>query len=604
MTPPPSEPPLLAIAPAGAQLATYREMWEDRAAARHPSDGGGRFVLEGEAHAVAGQSVTVALRYTAGPDGVATGGALTFVPEPFWGWSSPQTASAQRPGHVVVEAPDGVRLAAVAVAGQLILEVVEGSLLPGSVVRLTYTGRADRFAEPEAGLYLAVDGDGDGVRQWVRPAPTVRVVAGPATQLVTTLPTTAKVGATARLTVAALDAGANAGATGVDRVELRLPPGWSGPGEVELVDGVGEATVVLGVEGVGRGVVRAGDLLAATGPLLVRDSAPRIAWADLQIHTGRSDGTGTPASAYRYARDVAGLDVAAVTDHDRFGMRYLDDDPALWAEAQQAAEAATTGAFVAFPAYEWTNWVFGHRHVLYVGTPGPVFSSLDPATDTPRELWDALRSHDAITIAHHPGGGPVPVDWSIVPDPVLEPVVEVTSVHGQSESLSLPQAIYDPHGPGFVEGPLRDGVRLGLIGSTDGHDGHPGLAHLVGRGHGGLAALVDAEPTRAGVAEALRARRVYATNGVRSFVRFEANGQPMGSVLPAGAAELVLRAVATADIVTVELVGRDGVVERVAGAGDAMHQVWSVPGTAGEHYYVRIVQADGGLVWTSPVWFE
>ena len=606
--PPPDEPPLLSLAPPTAHLATYREMWADRVAPRHPSDGGGRFERRDGHAAQVGAPSSFALRYTVGNAGVALGGALSFVPEPFWGWSPPQVDHPDGPGFVEVTAPDGVLLQGEAIAGQLVLTVSGRALRPDEVIDLTYGAgqgaRVDRFAEPEAGLYLGVDGDGDGVRQWVWPAPTVRVEPGPARQLWVTLPSTAAEHTTVRLTVAALDAGANAHAPGVDQVDLQLPEGWEGPRHVSLNDGVGEARLTTGPAGIGQVVATAQGMVARTNPVVVRDGAPRVLWADLQIHTGRSDGTGTPATAYRYARDVAGLDAAAVTDHDRFGMHFLDAEPALWAEAQREADAATRDGFVAFPAYEWTSWVFGHRHVLYVADPGPVWSSLDPATDTPDELWEALAPYDALTLPHHPAGGPVPIDWSFVGDPEVEPVVEVVSVHGQSESPTMPQPIYDARGDAWVGPLLQSGRRLGLIGSTDGHDGHPGLAHLVGQGSGGLAALVDAKPTRAGIAEALRARRVYATNGVRTFVRFEGNGQPIGSVLPAGEVELVLRVVATADIIGAELVGRDGAVERIDGSGPALFHRWSRTTEPGDLFYVRLVQADGGLVWTSPLWFD
>ena len=71
----------------------------------------------------------------------------------------------------------------------------------------------------------------------------------------------------------------------------------------------------------------------------------------------------------------------AVTDHDHYGLRFLDRNPELWAAQQRAAgRHHAPGRFVTFPAFEWTNWLYGHRHVLYVGEPGPVFSSLDEAT--------------------------------------------------------------------------------------------------------------------------------------------------------------------------------------------------------------------------------
>ena len=50
---------------------------------------------------------------------------------------------------------------------------------------------------------------------------------------------------------------------------------------------------------------------AESNPLVVSDEAEAILWADLHGHSQLSDGTGTPDQYYRYARDVAGLDVAA-----------------------------------------------------------------------------------------------------------------------------------------------------------------------------------------------------------------------------------------------------------------------------------------------------
>jgi hypothetical protein len=65
--------------------------------------------------------------------------------------------------------------------------------------------RVDRFAERAAAVWMAVDGDGDGVRQ-VLPTPLeVEVVAGPPEHLVATLPSVAAPGDTVELHVAVLD---------------------------------------------------------------------------------------------------------------------------------------------------------------------------------------------------------------------------------------------------------------------------------------------------------------------------------------------------------------------------------------------------------------
>ena len=196
------------------------------------------------------------------------------------------------------------------------------------------------------------------------------------------------------------------------------------------------------------------------------------------------------------------------------------------------------------------------------------------------------------------------VDWaSTVPDPELEPLVEVASVHGQSDSPDLPGVIYGAVPGAFVQEQLARGLRFGLIGSTDGHDGHPGLSQLAGGG-GGLAAIEGAELTREGLYAALKARRTYATNGPRIVLRVSAGGAPMGSTLPAEPVQIEVRAVGTAAIERVELVSRHGVVGSRTGEGGVVFGTFPIEPLAGDFVYVRVIQEDGGLAWSSPFFFD
>jgi hypothetical protein len=154
-----------------------------------------------------------------------------------------------------------------------------------------------------------------------------------------------------------------------------------------------------------------------------------------------------------------------------------------------------------------------------------------------------------------------------------------------------------------VQDQLTRGLRFGLIGSTDGHDGHPGLSQLAG-GAGGLAAIEAAELTREGLYAALKARRTYATNGPRIVLRVTAGGAPMGSALPAVPVEVEVRAVGTAAIERIELVSRHGVVGSRPGDGVLVHGTFPIEPLAGDFVYVRVVQADGGLAWSSPFFFD
>ena len=122
-----------------------------------------------------------------------------------------------------------------------------------------------------------------------------------------------------------------------------------------------------------------------------------------------------------YARDFAGVDVSALTDHDHSGQHALYRDTGAWHAIRSAtARFHEPGRFVALLGYEWTSWLHGHRHVLYFhdergaphdGETARVFPWSARATSTPTGLWDALRGTGALTIPHHPAGGPIPIDW-------------------------------------------------------------------------------------------------------------------------------------------------------------------------------------------------
>ncbi|MYF05762.1 MAG: DUF3604 domain-containing protein [Holophagales bacterium] len=183
----------------------------------------------------------------------------------------------------------------------------------------------------------------------------------------------------------------------------------------------------------------------------------------------------------------------------------------------------------------------------------------------------------------------------------------------------------------FVREALARGSRLGFGGSSDGHDGHPGLGHLASPS-GGVAAILSDEVTRQGIYEALLARRTYATNGPRIVVRASYAGWPIGADIPAAAAAagavgpiagvpqqtLVVRAIAPGRITRIEVVSRQGAAGAGALTGEALcgeaqrgggerecSLTVPLPGfQAGGYLYLRVVQEDGGAAWTSPFFFE
>jgi Protein of unknown function (DUF3604) len=186
-------------------------------------------------------------------------------------------------------------------------------------------------------------------------------------------------------------------------------------------------------------------------------------------------------------------------------------------------------------------------------------------------------------------------------------VTEVVSVHGSSEAPDTPGKIYDAVEGNFVRDALDAGLRFGFIGSGDSHDGHPGLAQLEAPS-GGLAAIFSEEVNRTSILEALRERRVYATNGPRVWLRMWLDEAPMGSIVAAGdaprGASLRFAVAGTAPIARVDVV-RSGKVVTVV-AGEKRREIsTSIPLAGlrgGEYVYVRVIQEDGGAAWASPVY--
>ncbi|MEW6743442.1 MAG: CehA/McbA family metallohydrolase [Planctomycetota bacterium] len=578
-------------------------------------DGLGTATLDPPDPVPAGSIGSWTIAYTAAEPGIAPGGFVLLQVSPWWGWTPPQTQKPAWPGYTTVT-----------VSGKQVATTVETLELHRVLVRLpeglaardTLTfrygnARADRFAEAAELFQILVDGDGDGHYAEIDSSPTLRVLAREPAFLIVNLRPQAHPGETVQITVAAVDALGN---------WSRLPAGEYRLAFTRDGEPSGQVTVDLAAE---QELLRAPWSPSQEGLYFCEVSGPaelrgksNVLWCqgrermlsvffgDIHGHSRLSDGTGTPADYYRYARDVSGLDIASLTDHDAFGTIPLEGRP--WQRIAQAANNAyEPGRFVTLLGFEWTNWQSGHRNVYYRDGTGPFLRSIDEPSDTPGELWRQLEPFEAMTIPHHPGGGPIPIDWSIPPGP-NEPLVEICSIHGCSETIHSPLRIHAPVENGFVDKALERGYRLGFIGSGDTHDGHPGQrsAQAV---CGGLLAVFAEELTREAIWAALKRRHTYATSGPKIVLFTQVAHSRMGSETTwsreQGPIPIAISVAACGDIRHVEIV-RDGkTIDAVPGNGPFLQLLVEDPeirANTTTYYYARVTQEDGAMAWSSPVW--
>ncbi len=338
-----------------------------------------------------------------------------------------------------------------------------------------------------------------------------------------------------------------------------------------------------------------------------KQTHPPVLFGDLHQHTAHSDGCGTLESLWHYARHDRNLDFAAITDHDRFCGRSIG--PATWALMCELAEAFhIPGEFVTFPAYEFTGPRHpgpGHKCIYF---PGRVPERIpEKNVDT---IFETLRQTGGIAIPHHVGWTGADMEHH---DPHMQPVWEICSVHGCYEchpanvrfpprsDLVLPDQ--------FIKPALDAGHRFGFIGSTDSHGllWHHGISPKRNPFATGLACVIGAERQRESIVAAIRARRTYATTGARIIMTTDVDGAPMGSELPrVSRANLRIHIVGTAPLQSVTAVtSREEIpldnLDDIA--CDVQVTLRPTKEKHSEYVYVRVVQKDGEIAWSSPYWF-
>ena len=166
------------------------------------------------------------------------------------------------------------------------------------------------------------------------------------------------------------------------------------------------------------------------------------------------------------------------------------------------------------------------------------------------------------------------------------------------------------------------------MGGTDNHRAQPGskrsnLGGLVADEiiNGGYTAVFAPELTREALFDALWARRCYATTSRRILLDVALGEHAMGSDLSAEDAapfaderSIAIRAIAHGEIDRIEVVRNNVTVDSVEVGRESESLTYTdhtplaeVPAVSEQapdvvFYYVRVIEADGNMAWSSPIW--
>ena len=331
----------------------------------------------------------------------------------------------------------------------------------------------------------------------------------------------------------------------------------------------------------------------------------KVLRGEFHRHTDLSldgQGDGPLIDAYRYLIDVASMDWGACCDHDNGVGEYP------WWTQQKLTDAYKLGdRYVAMFGHERSvSYPEGHRNAVFATRgirPLPRLKkvandSTGHAPDTV-QLYEYVKKYDGI-VASHTSGTDMGTDWRDN-DPMVEPVVEIYQgcrqnyeMPGAPRSMTEDYAIGGWRPLGFVSLALKKGYRLAFQASSDHGSTHISYCNLW-----------VAKPTREGVMEAFKKRRVYgATDNILADVRCGAHfmGEEFTTSTPPS---IAVKLVGTGPFAKVHIVKDGEYVYSIEPGKPNVEFTWrdtNVTRGKTSYYYVRGEQKDGQLVWASPMW--
>jgi len=336
----------------------------------------------------------------------------------------------------------------------------------------------------------------------------------------------------------------------------------------------------------------------------------QIVRGEFHRHTeisGDGGNDGPLEDMWRYAIDVAAMDWLGCGDHDNGGHREYP-----WWLTQKTTDAFhLPGKFDPPYTHERSvRYPEGHRNVVFIRRGVRTLPRLQ-ITDRDNEihapdtalLYKYLKLFDGVC-ASHTSATSMGTDWRDH-DAQVEPMVEI--YQGARQNYERPGAPRSPTADdaiggwepkGFVNLALLKGYKFSFQSSSD-----HGSTHIS-------YALVYAENnSREAMLAGMKQRHTYAaTDNIIADYRSKAGGKEymMGDAFTTSQPPSVtVKLVGSAPFAKVTLVKDDVEIPLEAPQKAELELTWTDPKpTAGKesYYYVRGEQADGELVWVSPMW--
>lgn len=338
-----------------------------------------------------------------------------------------------------------------------------------------------------------------------------------------------------------------------------------------------------------------------------------IYFGQLHSHTTNSDGIGSLEDAFNYAAKVNNLDFLAVTDHSNSlestaGTAKLEDGSSStsWLSGKAAAQNITDQkiikgdhTFLGIYGFEMT-WSNGIGHINTFGTNG--FENRNAAqykTASALSNYYArlVQNPDSISQFNHPGTTFGDFNDFANYNPQIDKLITMIEV-GNGEGVVRGSGYFPSYE--YYTRALDKGWHVAPTNNQDNHKGKWGDANTA------RSVILADSLTEDNLYDAMRNRRVYATEDNDLKITYKLNNEIMGTILnskPDGVnINVDISDPDQESIGKVEVIVNGGKVAAAKTvAASAEDVTFQLPANY-SYYYIRVTQPDKDIAVTAPVW--
>lgn len=344
-------------------------------------------------------------------------------------------------------------------------------------------------------------------------------------------------------------------------------------------------------------------------------------FGNIHAHSSYSDGNKdsntslltTPLQDFNYAKASQQIDFYGISEHNHLAAGMLS--PAYYHQGIADADSATIeGSFVALYGMEW-GVISGGGHVIIYGYDSLIGWDANDydvfvAKNDYANLWKKLNEKQgAFAYLAHPSTS----DYgNLLSNTVnLSADNAIIGMAARSGPAFSTNTTYSNPASSNNINDYNNALKLGYhLGVGLDHDSHNSV---FGRQTAGRLVVLATSLTRNSILEAFRKMRFYSSDDWNVKVDFTISNQPMGSIITQTASPTITVSITDPDIS--ESISSITVYYGVPGSGNlpvilntvnnssTLSYTHTIANNTTYYYYLRITQADGNTIWTSPIWY-